>query len=145
MGNYKDSKLEILADKGNGQYAYINDIKEAKKLFIHEFGGTLYTVAKDVKTQIEFNPKYVASYRLIGYENRLLNDEDFKDDSKDAGEIGAGHCVTILYEIINSKNKIPQERKIDPLKYQSSNKSTSFDNEYALIKYRYKNRMKTRA
>lgn len=138
MGNYKDSKLEILADKGNGQYAYINDIKEAKKLFIHEFGGTLYTVAKDVKTQIEFNPKYVASYRLIGYENRLLNDEDFKDDTKDAGEIGAGHCVTILYEIINSKNKIPQERKIDPLKYQSSNKSTSFDNEYALIKYRYK-------
>ena len=138
MGNYKDSKLEILADKGNGQYAYINDIKEAKKLFIHEFGGTLYTVAKDVKTQIEFNPKFVASYRLIGYENRLLNDEDFKDDSKDAGEIGAGHCVTILYEIINSKNKIPEERKIDPLKYQSSNSSNSFDNEYALIKYRYK-------
>ena len=100
MGNYKDSKMEQLADKGNGNYAYIDGINEAKKVLVNEFGGTLFTIAKDVKLQIEFNPNKVAGYRLIGYEDRLLNKEDFNDDKKDAGELGSGHTVTALYEII---------------------------------------------
>src|SRR6185503_15190583 len=100
MGNYKDSKLEKLADKGNGNYAYIDDLLEAKKVFVHEFGATLVTVAKDVKLQIEFNPAMVQAYRLIGYENRLLRNEDFTDDTKDAGDMGAGHSVTALYDVV---------------------------------------------
>ena len=88
MGNYKDSKMEILADKGNGNYAYIDNILEAKKVLVSEFGGTMFTIAKDVKIQVEFNPELVQAYRLIGYENRKLNDEDFNDDKKDAGELG---------------------------------------------------------
>ncbi|MGM0649454.1 MAG: YfbK domain-containing protein [Bacteroidota bacterium] len=100
MGNYKDSKMEKLSNKGNGNYAYIDNIIEAKKMFADEIWGTLYTIAKDVKFQIEFNPAQVKAYRLVGYENRMLNKEDFNDDKKDAGEIGAGHCVTALYEII---------------------------------------------
>jgi Ca-activated chloride channel family protein len=100
MGNYKDDKLEILADKGNGNYAYIDNLQEARKVFVNEFGGTLFTIAKDVKLQIEFNPARVQAYRLIGYENRRLNDEDFNDDKKDAGELGSGHTVTALYEVI---------------------------------------------
>lgn len=100
MGNYQDAKLETLADKGNGNYAYIDDALEAEKTLVHELGGTLFTVAKDVKIQVEFNPAQVASYRLIGYENRLLAREDFDDDTKDAGEMGAGHSVTALYEIV---------------------------------------------
>ncbi|MEM9897204.1 MAG: von Willebrand factor type A domain-containing protein, partial [Bacteroidota bacterium] len=100
MGNYKDSKMETLADKGNGNYAYIDTMKEAKKVLVNEFGGTMFTIAKDVKIQVEFNPAVVQAYRLIGYENRLLNDEDFNDDKKDAGELGSGHTVTALYEII---------------------------------------------
>ncbi|HJT74805.1 MAG TPA: von Willebrand factor type A domain-containing protein, partial [Chitinophaga sp.] len=100
MGNYKDNKLELLADKGNGNYAYIDNFEEARRTFVTEFGGTLFTIAKDVKLQIEFNPKYVKSYRLVGYENRMLNNEDFNDDKKDAGDMGAGHTVTALYEII---------------------------------------------
>ena len=103
MGNYKDNKLELLADKGNGNYAYIDDIAEARKVLIQEGGGTLVTVAKDVKFQLEFNPAKVASYRLIGYENRLLAAEDFDNDAKDAGELGAGHTVTALYEIVPAK------------------------------------------
>ncbi len=99
-GNYKDSKMEKLADKGNGNYAYIDTIREAKKVLVSEMAGTLLTIAKDVKIQIEFNPTKVQAYRLIGYENRLLAKEDFTDDSKDAGELGAGHTVTALYEII---------------------------------------------
>ncbi|MBN2441664.1 MAG: von Willebrand factor type A domain-containing protein, partial [Spirochaetales bacterium] len=100
MGNYKDSKMEQLADKGNGNYAYIDNLTEAKKVLVHEMGGTLVTIAKDVKIQIEFNPAMVDSYRLIGYENRILAAEDFADDKKDAGELGAGHTVTALYELI---------------------------------------------
>ena len=100
MGNYKDNRLETLADKGNGNYGYVDSEVEANKLFGKEFAGTMYTIAKDVKIQVEFNPKVVASYRLIGYSNRLLKDEDFIDDKVDAGEMGAGHSVTALYEII---------------------------------------------
>jgi len=100
MGNYKDSKMQILADKGNGNHAYIDNIQEARKVFVSEFAGTLFTIAKDVKIQIEFNPAHVQAYRLIGYENRMLQKEDFNNDKIDAGELGAGHTVTALYEII---------------------------------------------
>ena len=100
MGNLKDSKMEQLANKGNGNYAYIDSISEAKKVLVKEMGGTLFTIAKDVKIQVEFNPKQVQGYRLIGYENRVLANSDFKDDKKDAGELGAGHAVTALYEVI---------------------------------------------
>jgi Ca-activated chloride channel family protein len=99
-GNLKDSKMEQMADKGNGHYAYIDSFREARKVFVQEFGGTLFTVAKDVKIQVELNPARVQSYRLLGYENRLLNREDFADDRKDAGELGSGHSVTALYEIV---------------------------------------------
>ncbi|HEV8177701.1 MAG TPA: YfbK domain-containing protein, partial [Gemmatimonadales bacterium] len=98
-GNLKDSKMEQMADKGNGHYAYIDSFREAQKVFVQEFGGTLFTVAKDVKIQVEFNPAKVQAYRLLGYENRLLAKEDFADDKKDAGEMGAGHSVTALYEV----------------------------------------------
>jgi Ca-activated chloride channel family protein len=119
MGNYKDDKMEIIADKGNGNYAYIDNIQEARKVFITEFGGTLFTIAKDVKFQMEFNPARVKGYRLVGYENRLLNDEDFNDDKKDAGEMGAGHTVTALYEIIPAGSD-ESLKSIDPLKYQTN-------------------------
>jgi Ca-activated chloride channel homolog len=119
MGNYKDDKMEIIADKGNGNYAYIDNIQEARKVFITEFGGTLFTIAKDVKFQMEFNPARVKGYRLVGYENRLLNDEDFNDDKKDAGEMGAGHTVTALYEIIPAGSG-ESLKSIDPLKYQAN-------------------------
>ncbi len=119
MGNYKDDKMEIIADKGNGNYAYIDNIQEARKVFITEFGGTLFTIAKDVKFQMEFNPARVKGYRLVGYENRLLNDEDFNDDKKDAGEMGAGHTVTALYEIIPAGSH-ESMKSIDPLKYQAN-------------------------
>ncbi len=119
MGNYKDNRLELLADKGNGNYGYIDDISEARKVLVSEMGATLFTIAKDVKLQVEFNPVHVKAYRLIGYENRLLRDEDFKDDTKDAGELGAGHSVTALYEIIPASS-IEDIPGIDPLKYQDS-------------------------
>ena len=137
MGNYKDSKMEIIADKGNGNYSYIDNILEAKKVFINEFGGTLFTIAKDVKIQIEFNPALVKRYRLIGYENRLLNDEDFQNDKKDAGELGAGHTVTALYEIVPAS--IAKKFDTD-LKYQTQkpNSKTKFDSELATVKFRYK-------
>jgi Ca-activated chloride channel homolog len=140
MGNIKDDKMEIIADKGNGNYSYIDNLQEARKVLVREFGGTLFTIAKDVKFQIEFNPAKVASYRLIGYENRLLNDEDFNDDKKDAGEMGAGHNVTALYELIPSGTDevLPS---VDPLKYQNSgSNSKAIDNssEYLTIKLRYK-------
>jgi len=108
MGNYKDSKLETLANKGNGNYAYIDDLQEARKVLVEEMGGTLFTVAKDVKLQLEFNPAKVSAYRLIGYENRLLAREDFADDSKDAGELGAGHTVTALYELVPASAETSQ-------------------------------------
>jgi Ca-activated chloride channel family protein len=137
MGNYKDDKMEIIADKGNGNYAYIDNLMEAKKVFINEFSSTLYTIAKDVKIQIEFNPAYVKEYRLVGYENRLLNEEDFDNDKKDAGELGAGHTVTALYEIVPAGNGTDQSRR---LKYQQSDVLPEADNnnELATIKFRYK-------
>ncbi len=142
MGNYKDSKMEVLANKGNGNYAYIDDINEARKVLINEFGGTLFTVAKDVKLQIEFNPSKVQAYRLIGYENRLLNNEDFNDDQKDAGEMGAGHTVTALYEIIPVGVESKFVKSVDALKYQKTTKNTSSSfsntNELLTVKMRYK-------
>lgn len=121
MGNLKDAKLEKLADKGNGHYGYIDDLKEARRVFNEELVGTLYTVAKDVKIQVEFNPLTVGAYRLIGYENRMLAAKDFNDDTKDAGEIGAGHTVTALYEIV-PKNQWAMAQPIDPLKYSGTAK-----------------------
>ena len=137
-GNIKDDKMETIADRGNGNYSYIDNIQEARKVFISEFGGTLFTIAKDVKFQLEFNPQQVKSYRLLGYENRLLNDEDFNDDKKDAGEMGAGHTVTALYEIVpvGSESETPQ---VDPLKYQTSVPLSGKQNKELLtIKMRYK-------
>jgi Ca-activated chloride channel family protein len=120
MGNIKDDKMEIIADKGNGNYAYIDNIQEARRVLVQEFGGTLFTVAKDVKFQVEFNPAYVKAYRLVGYENRLLADQDFNDDTKDAGEMGAGHTVTALYEIIPAGSDETGFPAVDPLRYQDS-------------------------
>jgi Ca-activated chloride channel family protein len=140
MGNYKDSKMEVLADKGNGNYAYIDNITEARKTLVSEFGGTLFTVAKDVKLQLEFNPAKVASYRLIGYENRMLNKEDFNNDLKDAGDMGAGHTVTALYEISPAGVHDKFTNSVDPLKYQKPEKAaTNFiSNDMLTIKFRYK-------
>jgi Ca-activated chloride channel homolog len=138
MGNYKDSKMEILADKGNGNYAYIDNISEARKTLVSEFGGTLFTIAKDVKLQLEFNPTKVQAYRLVGYENRLLKSEDFNNDKKDAGELGSGHTVTALYEIIpvGVKSDI---YNIDDLKYQKNTiKTDGPSDELLTVKLRYK-------
>ncbi|HSR87868.1 MAG TPA: von Willebrand factor type A domain-containing protein, partial [Pontiella sp.] len=134
-GNYKDSKMEKLADKGNGNYAYIDDILEARKVLVNEMGGTLLTIAKDVKIQVEFNPAQVKAYRLIGYENRVLADEDFDNDLKDAGELGAGHTVTALYELIpaGSDESIPAAGE---LKYQKTQLVDSDD--LMTVKLRYK-------
>ena len=132
MGNYRDDMAETIANKGNGNYAYIDNFTEAKKVLVNEFGGTLYTVAKDVKLQLEFNPQYVKEYRLVGYENRALANEDFEDDKKDAGEIGAGHTVTALYELIPAKGATT-----DGLRYQKQVKE-GFANELAFLKIRYK-------
>jgi len=131
MGNYKDNRMEILADKGNGNYAYIDNLREAKKVLVDEMSKTIYTIAKDVKIQTEFNPEKVAEYRLIGYENRLLNNEDFDNDKKDAGELGSGATVTVLYEII------PQTGEAEStLKYQTT--KTSGSDELMTVKIRYK-------
>lgn len=140
MGNYKDSKMEILADKGNGNHAYIDGESEAKKVLVNEFGGTMFTIAKDVKLQIEFNPARVQGYRLIGYENRLLNKEDFNDDKKDAGELGSGHTVTALYEIIPAGIEDDFLKNVDDLKYQKKAKSSkaSGSAEILTVKFRYK-------
>lgn len=139
MGNYKDDKMEIIADKGNGNYSYIDNIQEARKVVVSEFAGTLFTIAKDVKFQLEFNPARVEAYRLIGYENRILNDEDFNDDKKDAGEMGAGHTVTALYEIVPAGSD-ENVNNIDPLKYQQNNEKLSPDPKAELltVKLRYK-------
>ena len=139
MGNYKDSKMQILADKGNGNHAYIDNIQEARKIFVSEFAGTLFTIAKDVKIQVEFNPAYVQAYRLIGYENRMLEKEDFNNDKIDAGELGAGHTVTALYEIIPVGVESSFTGKVDELKYQANDKNPyRGSNELATIKLRYK-------
>lgn len=139
MGNYKDSKMKTLSMKGNGNYAYIDNITEAKKVLVNEFGGTLFTIAKDVKLQVEFNPAKVKAYRLIGYENRLLKNEDFNNDKKDAGDLGSGHTVTALYEII----PVGVESEfftIDPLKYQTTkiDPSATKSKELMTVKFRYK-------
>jgi len=142
MGNYKDSTLEKLADKGNGNYGYVDTEREAKKLLVDQLGGTLVTIAKDVKIQVEFNPAQVGAYRLIGYENRLLAAQDFNDDKKDAGEIGAGHTVTALYELTPVGDN-GGASGIDPLKYQrpvlhDKDNVGAASNELMTVKLRYK-------
>jgi Ca-activated chloride channel family protein len=139
MGNLKDSTLEELADRGNGSYAYIDTLAEARKVLVDEMGGTLVTIAKDVKIQVEFNPARVAAYRLVGYENRLLAAEDFNDDTKDAGEIGAGHTVTALYEIVPAGQEVDLPG-VDPLKYQKPMEKTgaAASGELFTLKLRYK-------
>ncbi|MDR2918747.1 MAG: von Willebrand factor type A domain-containing protein [Tannerella sp.] len=142
MGNYKDNRLQVLSEKGNGNHAYIDNIQEANKVLVNEFGGTMYTVAKDVKIQVEFNPEHVNAYRLIGYESRILNKEDFNDDTKDAGDLGAGHTVTALYEIIPVG--VQMSKSVDDLKYQKTKKKEpakapdDFSNELLTVKLRYK-------
>jgi Ca-activated chloride channel family protein len=143
MGNYKDSKMQVLAEKGNGNHAYIDNLQEANRLLVSEFGGTVHAVAKDVKLQIEFNPEHVQAYRLIGYESRLLNDEDFNDDTKDAGEMGVGHNVTAFYEVVPVGVKFTGAGNIDPLKYQKNKKGDekpvyTGSKELLTIKLRYK-------
>lgn len=139
MGNYQDDKMQLLADKGNGNHAYIDNMEEARKVLVTELQGTLITIAKDMKIQIEFNPKLVGAYRLVGYENRMLADEDFNDDKKDAGELGAGHDVTALYEIIQPGRKVESIASIDPLKYQNVPVNNLVESdELATVKLRYK-------
>ncbi|WP_175621649.1 vWA domain-containing protein [Chryseobacterium schmidteae] len=138
MGNFKDNRMETLANKGNGNYAYIDNLQEANKFLGKEFAGNMYAIAKDVKIQIEFNPKYVKSYRLIGYENRKLKNEDFTNDKIDAGELGSGHTVTALYEVIpNDVNSefLPKE---NDLKYTKNTNDENFNDELATVKFRYK-------
>lgn len=137
MGNYKDSKMQKLADRGNGNYAYIDTLLEAKKVLISQFGGTLMTIAKDVKMQVEFNPAKVKAYRLIGYEKRMLRTEDFADDKKDAGELGSGHTVTALYEIVPADGADAGSRE---LTYQTTRvkDSAKASAELATIRFRYK-------
>lgn len=139
MGNYKDTKMQQLADKGNGNHSYIDNINEARKVLVSEFGSTLFTIAKDVKIQIEFNPAKVEAYRLIGYENRMLAAEDFNDDKKDAGELGSGHTVTALYEVIPVGIQSEFIKPVDPLKYQSNKINITYTgSELLTIKLRYK-------
>ena len=142
MGNYKDSKMQTLAQKGNGNHAYIDNLQEANKVLVEEFGGTIYTIAKDVKLQVEFNPSKVQAYRLVGYETRLLNKEDFNDDTKDAGEMGAGHTVTALYEVVPVGVKSNFVGSVDDLKYQKTENvkvKTNNSPELLTVKVRYKN------
>ncbi len=139
MGNYKDGRMEQISNAGNGNYFYIDNIREAEKVFMKEMRANMFTIAKDVKIQIEFNPVYVKAYRLIGYENRILAKEDFEDDKKDAGELGAGHTVTALYEIIPS-GAGGNARKSGDLKYQETKtrETASTGNEIMTLKFRYK-------
>lgn len=140
-GNYQDAKMQKLADKGNGNHAYIDNQSEAKKVLVSEFGGTLFTIAKDVKLQVEFNPEKVQGYRLLGYENRLLAKEDFNNDKKDAGELGSGHTVTALYEVIPVGLKSDVLDSVDELKYKKPSKQVAagkFSGELMNIKLRYK-------
>tara|TARA_R100001369_G_scaffold81010_1_gene111694 strand:- start:1073 stop:2359 length:1287 start_codon:yes stop_codon:yes gene_type:complete len=137
MGNYKDSKLESLAQAGNGNHAYIDGMQESRRVLGTEFGGTLHTIAKDVKIQVEFNPAKIQAYRLIGYENRLLNAEDFNDDEKDAGELGSGHTVTALYELIPVGVESVYLKEIDSLKYTNTELKNN-SGELFTVKFRYK-------
>ncbi|NNE37547.1 MAG: DUF3520 domain-containing protein, partial [Gammaproteobacteria bacterium] len=134
-GNYNDGLMEQLADIGNGNYAYIDSLNEARKVLVDEMGSTMLTIAKDVKIQIEFNPAVVAEYRLIGYENRVLNREDFNNDKVDAGEIGAGHTVTAIYEIALAGS---HGQKMDPLRYQDNAAGSQNSSELGFLKLRYK-------
>ncbi|WP_133273400.1 vWA domain-containing protein [Hymenobacter radiodurans] len=138
-GNLQDSKMELLADKGNGNYAYIDQLSEARRVLVQQFGGTLFTLAKDVKIQVEFNPALVREYRLLGYENRLLAAEDFNDDRKDAGELGAGQQVTALYEVVPVAAPATGSTTIDPLKYQtnSPHPAATSSTELLTVKLRY--------
>jgi Ca-activated chloride channel family protein len=138
-GNLQDSKMETLADHGNGNYAYIDSIREAERVFVREFGGTLFSIAKDVKVQVEFNPARVAGYRLVGYENRRLANEDFNDDRKDAGELGAGHTVTALYEIVPVGVEVPSAG-VDDLRYQRTPalSGAADSDEWLTVALRYK-------
>jgi Ca-activated chloride channel family protein len=138
MGNFKDNRMETLANKGNGNYAYIDNLQEANKFLGKEFAGNMYAIAKDVKIQIEFNPKYVKSYRLIGYENRKLKNEDFTNDKIDAGELGSGHTVTALYEVIQADVKSDFLPKESDLKYTKNTNDGNFSDELATVKFRYK-------
>ncbi|HET7228453.1 MAG TPA: VWA domain-containing protein [Longimicrobium sp.] len=139
-GNLQDAKMEQLADKGNGNYAYLDGIQEARKVLVGEMGGTLFTIAKDVKVQVEFNPSHVRAYRLIGYENRTLAAEDFNDDHKDAGELGAGHSVTALYEVVPVGAAETPARGVDPLRYQQVRPTAHAggSGELLTVKLRYK-------
>lgn len=134
-GNYKDNKMEALADNGNGNYSYIDSEREAKRVLVEEMSGTLFTAAKDVKIQVEFNPAYIKGYRLVGYENRALANEDFEDDTKDSGEIGAGHSVTALYELVF--NDSPMEFSSSELKYRDEAKGIE-NGEFLTTSIRYK-------
>ena len=136
MGNYSDSRMQTMADDGNGNYAYIDSLREAKKVLVEELGANMVAVADDVKLQVEFNPVYVSEYRLLGYENRRLNTEDFEDDTKDAGEVGAGHSVTVLYELVPAK----EESEESDLKYQESTvtEDAKNSNEWLTLAIRYK-------
>jgi len=135
MGDYQDSKMETLADQGNGNYFYIDTEKEAEKVFVFDLMGNMFTIAKDVKLQIVFNPDKIEKYRLIGYENRVMPNQDFNDDTKDAGEIGAGHRVTAFYEIILTKTDETIFLDID----DDESEQTEFNiGEYLLLKMRYK-------
>jgi len=137
MGNYKDSKMQKIADRGNGNYAYIDNLLEARKVLVSQFGGTLLTIAKDVKLQVEFNPAKVKSYRLIGYEKRMLRPEDFADDSKDAGELGSGHTVTALYEIVLADGASAAKQELTYQTIQIKDGAHTSD-ELATIRFRYK-------
>lgn len=138
MGNYKDGRMEQISNAGNGNYFYIDNIREAKKVFVTQMRANMFTIAKDVKIQIEFNPKTVKAYRLIGYENRLLAKEDFDDDTKDAGELGAGHTVTAIYEVILSDSKSKQAiAKAADLKYQTKTVAGN-NSDLMTVKFRYK-------
>ncbi|SEK18791.1 vWA domain-containing protein [Ruminococcus albus] len=146
MGNYKDNKLEALADNGNGNYAYIDSVEEAQRVLVTEMNGTMFTVAKDAKIQVEFNPANVAYYKLVGYENRLLEDQDFEDDTKDAGDVGAAQQVTALYEIIMTDTKADSDDSKRTLKYQDDVEypapekadETDLDKELLTVSVRYK-------
>ena len=137
-GNYQDATMEELSNKGNGNYGYVDSFNEARKVFVDDMLGTLFTIAKDVKIQVEFNPTHVGSYRLIGYENRMLAKEDFNDDKKDAGEIGAGHRVTALYEIVPKEVAQGMTVLVDPLKYQAAIQPVDASPEILTVKLRYK-------
>jgi len=139
-GNLRDARMETLADKGNGNYAYLDNLDEAGRVLVAQFGGTLFTVAKDVKLQIEFNPARVANYRLVGYENRLLEAEDFNNDRKDAGELGAGHTVTALYELVpvGSAQPLIDDLKYQPAKATPASMEQFLTNDVLTVKLRYK-------